>query len=257
MPFNIVYRLIKHLGRMKKQKGYYYELGNSIGYLPDKKLGYLPISKVANSSIKLALLGVEVPEGENPFRYPHIAFNQSVTAKVDAAGDYFVFTVVRNPLERLVSCYKDKIVQAKEKGKPSPLEWYLDGYLMRSKNFADFVGRVKWIPEKLHDSHFASQYNIIYNRRIGGKAVVSRVPDYIGRFERLNEDWQLIKERFDIGEIPHHNATSKDNWRDYYDVKTAKLVYKLYQKDIQTFGYEEDYHQLMTYLLEKEGKKDV
>lgn len=258
MLYRLCYRIFKHLRRMWQQRGYYYELGNGAKFLPDQNLGYIPISKVANSSIKLALLKTTVPEGEDPYTYPHLAFNQVSKMNIsDRGGDNgFVFTLVRNPLERLVSCYKDKIVQAKEKGKPSPFEWYLEGYLMRADDFSDFVKRISWIPEQLQDSHFASQYNIIYKRRIGGKAVASRVPDFIGRFERLNEDWQLIKERFDVADIPHHNATPKDDWRDYYDLQTAKRVYRFYQKDIHAFGYEEDYRQLVAYLLEKESMTD-
>lgn len=48
--------------------------------------------------------------------------------------------------------------------------------------------------------------------------------------ERINQALRLLKERFDIGDFPHLSAMSKDDWREYYDIESAKLVYKIYKK---------------------------
>lgn len=77
------------------------------------------------------------------------------------------------------------------------------------------------------------------------------MPNFIGKFENLTEDWKILQEKFGFADLPHKNATSKDDWRDYYDVKTAKLVYKIYKKDFETFGYEDEYQKLLKYLENK------
>lgn len=77
------------------------------------------------------------------------------------------------------------------------------------------------------------------------------VPNFIGKFENLQKDWGFLQEKFNLGNLPHTNATPKDDWRDYYDVKTAKLVYKIYKKDFKTFGYEDEYQKLLEYLENK------
>lgn len=33
-----------------------------------------------------------------------------------------------------------------------------------------------------------------------------------------------------VGDFPQLNAMSKDDWREYYDIESAKLVYKIYKK---------------------------
>lgn len=232
----------KRLNRMWAEKCYYYEFGQVPRYLKEQKLGYLPVNKVACTSIKAALS----PRGTAK---QHVDFLEATVADVSDLSDYFLFTVVRNPFERLVSCYKHKVLSQKP---PHTFDEYFLGYLKRSTSFANFVRRIRWIPHQFHDGHFASQYNTIYKRKLGGAVLAGKFPDFIGRFEHLGDDWKVIKERFDVDDIPHRNATSKDDWRDYYDVKTAKLVYKLYRKDVQAFGYEEDYRKLLTYLKEKE-----
>ncbi|MPN62502.1 hypothetical protein SDC9_210251 [bioreactor metagenome] len=40
---------------------------------------------------------------------------------------------------------------------------------------------------------------------------------------------------------------------DYYTPKTAKMVYRKYRKDFETFGYEDEYTKLLTYLAAKEN----
>lgn len=219
---------------------HYYEIHQLPRYYPDLKLGYIPINKVACTSIKSTLKKEVMAQGEQEL-------DQKIVLEGVKLDEYFIFSFVRNPFERLVSCYKDKVLSSK-----GDFDSYLFGYLSRSRSFADFVGRLRWIPRTLHNSHFASQYHSIYKRKFGGKAVASRQPDFIGRFERLEQDWDLIRQKYPLPDLPHRNATPKDDWRDYYDLRTVDMVYKLFQKDIEAFGYDGEYRQLLNYLQEKE-----
>lgn len=62
------------------------------------------------------------------------------------------------------------------------------------------------------------------------------MPNFIGKFENLENDWKILQEKFDLGNLPH---------------KTAKLVYKMYKKDFEAFGYENEYQKLLEYLKQK------
>lgn len=77
------------------------------------------------------------------------------------------------------------------------------------------------------------------------------MPNFIGKFENLENDWRFLQEKFDLADLPHKNATTKDDWRNYYNEKTAKLVYKMYKKDFEAFGYENEYENLIKYLKNK------
>lgn len=199
---------------------------------------------MACSSIKASILNEEAKV--------HTIFKgKSLTLdRIENIHEYFIFGFVRNPFDRLVSCYKDKVIRKKERKVPSVFDYYLGGFLMKSDSFSDFVKRIEVIPSHMWEPHFRSQYNIIYENEMGGAKIV---PNFIGKFENLENDWRFLQEKFNLGDLPHINATKKDDWRDYYDIKTAKLVYKIYKKDFETFGYEDEYQKLLEYLESKKG----
>lgn len=63
--------------------------------------------------------------------------------------------------------------------------------------------------------------------------------DFIGRVENIEED---LKKCFDIigiktNKIPHINKTKHNNYRQYYNETTQKIVKEIYKKDIDFFNY--------------------
>jgi len=65
--------------------------------------------------------------------------------------------------------------------------------------------------------------------------------DFIGRFERLHEDFEEACRLGGIPQIklPHkrHSRERKKDYRSYYDDVTAELVANHYAEDINLFGY--------------------
>jgi hypothetical protein len=64
--------------------------------------------------------------------------------------------------------------------------------------------------------------------------------DYIGRVERMQESYDEIAARIGIptARLQTVNATKRLDYHDYYDQPLIDGVAKLYERDLQLFGYE-------------------
>ncbi len=148
----------------------------------------------------------------------------------------FKFSFVRNPWERIVSEYR-----------------YRNYFHHRS--FRDFL--LHRLPPPGWDDkyrHIMPQYDMLHDEH--GKLLV----DFVGRFETLNADFSAVCQRLGLDDcqLPHRNPSdkksrnlkrqlrnwlyfngenSKEDYREFYDAETTNIVSKLYQKDIEAFGY--------------------
>ncbi|OEH92145.1 sulfotransferase family 2 domain-containing protein [Bacillus solimangrovi] len=214
--------------------------------VPNKSIIYLNNSKVACSSIKSTFIDESIPDD---YSIHNKIKNLRREYYTEEESNYFKFTFVRNPFDRLVSCYESKYRKDKKMGKQKlHFDEYLFGYIKKDNGFEDFVRKVVKLPDHLADRHFQSQYNLIYDRK--GK---SRV-DFIGKYENLTEDFKDIKDQYNLRDLPHFNNTGKRNWMDYYNIDTARMVRKKYANEIEKFGYEEEYNILIEYLNKKENR---
>jgi hypothetical protein len=72
--------------------------------------------------------------------------------------------------------------------------------------------------------------------------VVSRagrqIVDFIGRYERLTQDFQHICDVLELDTaLPHKNPSSRRDYRTYYNEKSRRLVEEHFKEDIDFFGY--------------------
>lgn len=216
--------------------------------LDNKKLVYINNSKVACSSIKRTFIKDEIRDDYSIHNYGKWKRKSKLN---NNEKSYFIFTFVRNPFDRVVSCYESKYIGDRLKGKnPLQFDKYLLGALKKDSGFDGFVKKIIRIPDFLADRHFQSQYNLIFSK--SGKCLV----DYYGKFENMDEDFLQIQEQYDLESLPHFNRTSEKNWKKYYTKETAKLVYEKYKKEIYQFGYEQDYIELIEY-LDEEGDDEI
>lgn len=204
-------------------------------YMDKKKnIAYLRLAKCACTSIINSLDGKEAKD-----RYAYLWTDEYIYKN----NSMFKFTYVRNPFERLVSCYTDKIENKKENNSYKQIN-YCMGILNTIQNFEEFVKCIVKIPGRWADRHFKPQYCHIYEN---GKKLV----DYIGKIEEITTTYEFIQKKYGLNDLRILNTSNKRNWMFYYTKETAKLVYEYYKDDILTFGYEDDYYQLLKYLNNK------
>lgn len=217
--------------------------------LSQKKLIYLEIPKVANCSIKASML-------QKKFKDDYSVQAESLKYTVHNLGekydDFYKFTFVRNPLDRVVSCYESKYHKDKQMfgkyRKDLEFDGYLFGYIRKDQGFTNFLCRIALIPDAYKDHHFKPQYNIVYDRN-GRKNV-----DYVGKYEKLNQEYQQISEKFNLNQLDVYNKTDRKSYMEYYNLFTTYLVYFIYRKDIKYFGYEKEYRELLEYVRRKKKK---
>lgn len=203
---------------------------------------YIDIAKVASSSIKAtlaSLLGLGKADG-NPhvidFPRPHPAdpFGERMHPEL------FTFAFVRNPWDRLVSCYRDKI-RGEVRGFTGFAESGVAHCLARfdafspEMSFTDFVHVVASIPDQVADEHFRSQSDYVVNA--SGTVAV----DFIGRYEALERDFAHVARRIGLPfdtRLPHLQVAPRRRYEAYYTPEMIEIVKDRYARDVELFCYE-------------------
>jgi hypothetical protein len=199
---------------------------------------FIHIDKAAGSSIQLALKDYASPRTNRRVLrrlvwlgslnrlglYRSIEFPEHVSAKTvrsclpsEIYAEMFKFAFVRNPWDRLVSRYSYLL-----KNEKHPRH-----HLVKAmKGFDEYV---RW---EIGRGSRTFQYPFVADS--AGKLIV----DFVGYFERLNEDFTKICGRLGVAaELPRANASSHRDYRTFYTPELRDLVGREFQRDVQLFGY--------------------
>jgi len=197
-----------------------------------RKAIYLFIPKVACSSLKLIFareMGL-MHEYEMDDNLPHaVNFPFAHSDELnDRFADYTTFAFVRNPWDRLTSCYMDKIWNRFHPG----FKRY--GILYPKMPFEEFIESICIIPDALSDSHFRSQTSFL-----NGRMSPDRI-DFLGRFENLQDDFRRLSDMLRMAhrELPHIRRRQVADYRERYSTRTRNLVAMRFKNDVESFGYE-------------------
>jgi hypothetical protein len=142
--------------------------------------------------------------------------------------DYFKFSFVRNPWDRVVSWYKYQIkwVKKYEMGLGGNTVYYNRYKKVSKLSFREWLENIEnMILEDFYDFFICNSNNICL--------------DYIGRFENLQEDFDKICDKIKIPrqQLPHKNKTKHKHYTEYYDEETKQIVAEVFAKDIEHFNY--------------------
>jgi hypothetical protein len=225
---------------------------------------YFVTAKCACSSIKRTLLplllGDTYSEFESVIQQPNFDVHDFVRTQEDtvflnkqkledmfSAGDldeYFKFGFVRNPWDRLVSCYESKVSSAGKKLEnrgqyPLKIGGGYESTVHRGMGFSDFARAIAQIPDEYANVHFISQYPIFYR----SEDYTELMCDSIGRFEVLSENFERIMAIVDPNHtllLPRLNVSrkTKESYRHYYNDELRDLIAERYAEDIRRFEYD-------------------
>ncbi len=170
---------------------------------------YFRVPKVASTSILISLRNFDNIEKTEEYK-----------------RDSFKFAFVRNPFDRLVSCFRHVI----QKGSLQNLQDH--PRLARNMSFGSFVDVISEIPIDQMDIHFRPQHTFIPEE-----------PDFLGKFETLDEDYKDLCAKIGIQDnenLIKKNSTGKIKLKDYYTAEIIEKVARIYKQDFYRYGYRED-----------------
>ncbi|MEA3276181.1 MAG: sulfotransferase family 2 domain-containing protein [Pseudomonadota bacterium] len=208
---------------------------------------FVHIAKTGGTSVRAALQGLR---WRDPWYWPmflcsrfsHMSGHRIATklprhAKIVAAkeilpkeffDELFKFAFVRNPWDLQVSSFHHI-----RRERPQ----YLGGN-------EDFEGFLRWKldPDRPYQYHVDTSIDLQSDYLIDLRGTVA--VDFIGRYERLEEDFAEACRRIGIPtpSLPHQRKARdrKSDYRSYYTDETAALVAEHFRRDIELLGYRFD-----------------
>jgi len=191
-------------------------------------------------SHKHKLFFVHIPKNAGTALNEHLSLEGSLghykfdTSQVPEG--YKTFCIIRNPYDRLVSCYeyakmKESYWHSHE-GKsmygPHP-----DYELLKDATFKECLtllkdGKLKhqgWLPQWWWVADASGNINI----------------DYVIKMEGLDNGLNSMFNDLGFDElkiVPKINTSKRKSYQDYYDNETKKIAKHLYDTDLKTFQYE-------------------
>lgn len=141
----------------------------------------------------------------------------------------FTVATIRNPWDRLVSCWIDKTIDEYHR------TWAQYG-IGPGDSFETFVRIITAVPHNEADKHWRSQcYDLLHGQRL--------IADKLCRFETLETDWEIVRQsaaiHCEVGlpQLGHLHATNRAHYSTYYTSELAELVGRYYADDIKEFNY--------------------
>ena len=209
----------------------------------DLPLLYGRVPKVANSSIKASLsrlLKTDPPDGvrttSDNFWKTGTNGETSMLSNHEARmlrGTHFSFSFVRNPFDRLVSAYNNKLLELAT----IPERMKAMG-LRHSMPFGDFLEVVASTRDDDLDVHLLPQSSILC---LNGELI----PNFIGHLETMQEDWVKLQQELSreglpkLGRLPQKNVRRNSDHRDvpryFQDPNFVRLVSQRYGNDLKIF----------------------
>lgn len=181
---------------------------------------FIHIPKCAGSSIK------EMLQDLNEASDIHSKLKDDIKILKNKEIDvkrYFVFTVIRNPWDRMVSYYffyRD-IVKKNEK----------IANKAKKLNFKDWVSYIYENPKS---------FSFIYDNCLDYLTYENKVMvDYVINFHNFSEDIDDLKNILHL-KLPtlHVNSSKHDFYKDYYSEKEIEIISEIYKRDIDYFNFD-------------------
>jgi len=208
--------------------------------LPEQRLLYVSLPKVASSTLKTTLLRLALGDPDYRPRRTHQAAEKLLRKPPPGfdfdAPDLRRFCFVRDPYSRLLSCYLDKFAQ--RGGWDSPKRQRVRRDLLADPmtpiGFAEFVERVARQAPGEMNRHWRPQTALLHWGRIRY--------DFVGRLERFEAELARLAPIVDLRPWLHRRTKktgAATRLADYYTPDLAARVRETFAADFEALGYGE------------------
>lgn len=183
-------------------------------------------AKVATSSVK------------DYFKNQNIQMIKRPYSEFNKYKNYFSFSFVRNPWERMVSLYCNKIVSPNRANKKTGVDICFERYgdiFYAGMSFSEFVKNIVSLDQTDLDPHIYPQH--WRTCAIGTQNIIL---NFIGRFESINKDWRLVCKTSGLPfkKLEHKNKIRRRcHYSYYYNTEIKNIVSQYWSTDINLFHY--------------------
>lgn len=191
----------------------------------DLKCVFVHIPKCAGTSVYKSLKLDFLGSGHAPASKHSEFLNQG----------YFSFSFVRNPWDRIASCYRYfKSMNPEDR-------WYKGNQkladLAKQIPFDEFVRRIPEFQKMMIREEGSVRSGIHFQLF---SYFLDQEIDFVGRMEDINNDYIKVCRKLNIAIKPLKkvNATNSSNYQQLYIEETKNIVYNIYQEDIKKYNYE-------------------
>ena len=203
---------------------------------------YGRVPKVANSSIKSSLCKLLNTKPNGNIKTTADRFwNQNTHSETELISTrqarrlrttHFSFSFVRNPFDRLVAAYNNKILEIEDV--PGPMKQM---GLYHSMPFEEFINIICQADPAELDNHVKPQAEILLTDN-------KIVPKFVGRLEHIDNDWRQLRKRMKLeglptlGFLPQKNVrrSSRTDIASYFNnTALIDLTLERYAVDFQIF----------------------
>ncbi len=150
-------------------------------------------------------------------------------------GSYYRFAVIRNPIDRFISAFEDKIINNDfEKKRIRPKF----GFGNQEKiELLDFLYRLENMNNLKRDIHFMTQTRILSFDSIKYDLLIDTI-EYEEKMTLLLKKFGIeITENIKNVISKHYNKNEKNYSFNQLTSKEEELIRKIYKKDFENFGY--------------------
>lgn len=219
--------------------------------LPRLNTLYLILPKCANLSIKHLLHANEKQDFSSRFKdikseinhHNELHASNLERLKIMIHGDAFKFTFVRNPYDRLLSCWKNKvkwptIFEKSDEIYRSHLERLNSGFDTPrfdtlDISFGEFIEAITALSTDRMDRHWAPLYELARPDLVQYD-FIDKVENYEADIQRLCEvnGWIMHSEK-------HLNKSHIETPAEFHDPGVRRMIFRRYENDFTAFGYKE------------------
>ena len=189
------------------------------------KVVFSNIAKCASGSVKRYFVNQKIDHLTLSYR------------KFEEYKNYFSFTFVRNPWERMVSIYTNKILSPHKLDPKTGVDICFTRFgkaFYPDMTFIQFIKAVIDLDQTQLDPHIEPQYV-----RTCSPNTCDVILTFIGRLENSDNDWRYICKNsgMPFSALLNVNKINRNHYSLYYNSEIKDMVSKYWEKDINLFEY--------------------